>query len=272
MRLQERRTRFAPFQGLSIVIPMWNEEENIRPTVEAALEECQGLLADGAVRDYEIIIVDDASSDATGRIADALAREHAAVRALHHPRNRKLGGCLKTGFAAARGEVVLYTDADLPCDFAEMRRGLRLLRLYDADVMSAYRNGRTAEGALRAVYSFVYNWLIRVLFGLRVRDVNFAFKLFRRRVLSHMRLGSEGSFIGAEFLIRANRLGFRIVQHGVDYVPRMRGVSTLAHPRVILRMLRELVWLFGELRRVQPLPPVRAGLAEEAPARQAQSS
>lgn len=245
------------FESLSIVMPMWNEQDNIRRSVGAAMEECDVLIADRIIGAYDIVVVDDASTDDTGAIADELAARHANVQVIHHPINRKLGGSLKTGFSAARGEVVLYTDADLPCDFAELRAGLRLLRLYEADIVSAYRGSRTAEGMHRTIYSFCYNWLVRLLFGLRVRDVNFAFKLFRRRLLDHVHLKSEGSFIGAELLVRAQRLGYRIVQHVVDYVPRLRGVSTLARPGVIVRLVLELLGLRGELRRLKPLavPP-----------------
>jgi glycosyltransferase involved in cell wall biosynthesis len=94
-------------------------------------------------------------------------------------RNRKLGGAMKTGFAAATGDVILYTDADLPFDMAELPRAVRLMREYDVDIVSAYRFDRTGEGSLRSVYTFAYNLLIKTLFGVRARDINFAFKLCR---------------------------------------------------------------------------------------------
>jgi glycosyltransferase involved in cell wall biosynthesis len=176
------------------------------------------------------------------------------VRVVHHQQNQKLGGALKSGIAAARADLILYTDADLPCDIAELRKALRFLRLYQADVVSAFRMCRTGEGALRAIYSFGYNWLVRALFGLRVRDVNFAFKLFRRRVVERVALRSQGSFIDAELLAKAQRRGCRIVQFGVDYVPRLRGVSTLSRPSVILRILLEMASLWPEIRRLKPPP------------------
>jgi glycosyltransferase involved in cell wall biosynthesis len=173
---------------------------------------------------------------------------------VHHPQNRKLGGCLKTGFAESRGELILYTDADLPFDMDEARKAVRLLRIYEADIVSAYRFDRTGEGARRAVYSYVYNHLIRTLLGLRVRDVNFACKLLRRRVLDHIELHSEGSFIDVELLARAQRLGFQIVQFGVDYFPRTRGISTLSSNSVILQIVREMLSLNRALRSLTPLP------------------
>jgi hypothetical protein len=103
------------------------------------------------------------------------------------------------------------------------------------------------------VYSTLYNVLVRVVFGVKVRDVNFAGKLVRRRVFDHVQLKSEGSFIDAELIVRASKLGYRVVQIGVDYFPRTRGDSTLAAPRVILTILRELFELRGELRALHPV-------------------
>ncbi len=119
--------------------------------------------------------------------------------------------------------------------------------------MAAYRHDRTGEGTRRAIYSFFYNWLIRLSFGCHLRDVNFSFKLCRRRIFDHIELKSEGSFIDVELLARAQRLGFHIVQFGVDYFPRTRGVSTLSSPSVIVKLLREMFALRRELRAIQPV-------------------
>jgi glycosyltransferase involved in cell wall biosynthesis len=243
-----------PDARLSFVFPMWNEEAMIRRTVAAACEAGERLVGDGKVAGFEIVLVDDASTDGTGKIADELAHDDPRLEVVHHPENRTLGGALKSGFATATGDVVLYTDADLPCELVEVDKALRLLRLYDADIVSAYRFDRTAEGLQRAVYSFVYNHLVRWALGVRVRDVNFAFKLIRARVLDHVELVSEGSFIDAELVAKANRRGFRLVQFGVDYIARTRGVSTLSSPGVIVRMLRELRALRPEIARLDRLP------------------
>ena len=188
----------VPFAKLSIFYPMWNEEEYIERALHAGRRACDGLLRCGEIVDYELIVVDDASTDATGEIADRIAAVDPCVRVVHHERNRKLGGAMKTGFAAATGDLILYTDADLPFDMAELPRAVRLLRDYDADIVSAYRFDRTGEGYLRSVYTFVYNLLIRTLFDVKARDINFAFKLCRARIFDHVELTSEGSFIDAE--------------------------------------------------------------------------
>ena len=244
----------VPFESLTIFYPMWNEEASIERAVAAGIEAGQDLVDIGELGRFDVLVVDDASTDATGAIADRLAAEDPRVSVVHHQRNRKLGGALRTGFAAATGELVLYTDADLPFDMAELAKAVRLLRIYEADIVSAYRFDRTGEGPRRLVYSYVYNHLIQLLLGLRLRDVNFAFKLVRRSVFDHVELRSEGSFIDVELLARAQRLGYRTVQFGVDYFPRTRGISTLSSNAVIVHILRELVGLRGELADLQPLP------------------
>lgn len=243
----------ANFAKLSIFFPMWNEQDYIRRTIGFATEICEVLVADGEIGDYELVIVDDASTDDTGAIADALAAEDPHVHVVHHETNRKLGGSIKTGLAACTGDIVLYTDADLPFDMAELSRAFRILRNYEADIISAYRLDRTGEGLRRTVYSFVYNGLVTAGFGVRFRDINFAFKLIRRRVLDHVQVKSEGSFIDAEFMIRASRMGFQVVQIGVDYFPRTRGVSTLSSAGVIRTILGEMRDLRHELKSVRPL-------------------
>jgi glycosyltransferase involved in cell wall biosynthesis len=222
---------------------MYNEEAYARRAVAAARAALET-----AIPDWEIVIVDDASTDGTAAVADALAREDPRVRVIHNPRNRRLGGALRAGYAAATKDLVFYTDADLPVDLEELPRAVRLLDYQQADVVAGYRFDRTSEGLVRALYTFCYNHLIRTLFGLRVRDVNFAFKLFRRCVLEKFTLTSEGSFIDAEFLLRARKAGCVIIQIGLDYFPRTRGTSTLGSVPVILAILRDMAARWRELR------------------------
>jgi glycosyltransferase involved in cell wall biosynthesis len=242
------------FKKLSIFFPMWNEQDYLARALGAASEACDALLAMGEIGDYELIIVDDASTDATGRLADEAAERDPRVVAVHHPKNRKLGGSIKTGFATATGDLVLYADADLPFDMDELIKACRVMRHYEADIVSAYRFDRTGEGYVRVVYSAIYNSLVRWLFGVRLRDINFAFKLTRRQVFDKVTLASEGSFIDAELIVRAMRHGYKVVQFGVDYFPRTRGVSTLSSPAVIVKLLREMFTLRRELRAIQPTP------------------
>lgn len=241
------------FERFSVFFPMWNEEEYLQRALNAAIELGDELIAAETIGDYEMIIVNDASTDATARLANEAAASNARVKVVHHPTNRKLGGSIKSGFGAATGDVVLYTDADLPFDMHDVHKAIRLLRYYDADVVSAYRFDRTGEGYVRTVYSFFYNLMVRVLFGVRMRDINFAFKLCRTRIFDHVELKSEGSFIDAELVVKAQKYGYSVIQFGVDYFPRTRGISTLSSPGVIFKILGEARQLRREIRKITPV-------------------
>jgi glycosyltransferase involved in cell wall biosynthesis len=229
--------------SISLVIPMFNEEESIAHAIARSTDALEAF-ASG----HEIIVVDDASTDRSPEIVRDLAARDQRIRMLRHERNRKLGGTLRTGFEAGRMELVLYMDADLPFDPHDIGRALRAMDLSRADMIAAYRNDRTSEGIRRAIYSYVYNALIGMLFGWPHRDVNFSFKLMRRQILEAVELRAEGSLISAELLVKARNLGFVIQQIGLDYFPRTRGRSTLSSPGVVLTILRELAALSDDMR------------------------
>ena len=233
--------------SVSLVIPMYNEELNIERAVAASRESLE--LYAGA---WEIIIVDDASTDSSPRIVERLAAADARIVSLRHPKNRKLGGTLRTGFSAATKELVFYMDADIPFDPDVLGRAIRAMELTGADMIAAYRHDRTMEGFKRGVYTLVYNGLIGILFGWPHRDINFSFKLMKRRVLETIELKSEGSLIDAELVVKAKNHGFTIQQIGIDYFPRTRGQSHLGSFGVVLKILRELVRLYPEMRRRSP--------------------
>jgi glycosyltransferase involved in cell wall biosynthesis len=241
--------------SVSLVIPMFNEEENIEHAIACAIEALEDCSDD-----WEVIIVNDASTDDSGGIVERLARAEPRIRLLQHQVNRKLGATLRTGYAAVGKSLAVYMDADLPFDPHVIGRAIQALRVTRADMIAGYRLDRTTEGFRRTVYSYLYNSLIGVLFGWPHRDINFSFKLMRREVLQAVELRSEGSLIDAELIVKAKNLGFVIQQLGLDYFPRSRGLSTLSSPGVIVKILRELIRLFPEMRhpRRREIPPVAA--------------
>jgi glycosyltransferase involved in cell wall biosynthesis len=241
---------------LSVVMPAYNEEAGIARAVEAALVAGDEVCRPSGVDGLEVVVVDDGSTDGTASIVSALAARDDRIRLVRLGRNRGLGGALRAGLAASTGDIVLYTDADLPFDLAEIGKALRLMRLYDADVVAAYRHDRTGEGFRRALYSHAYSVFVKVVLGLHLRDVNFAAKWCRREVVETIELHSEGSFVDAELLAKAVRHGFKVVQFGVDYFPRSRGVSTLSSFRVIRTILAEMRSITPEIRAIGSRGPL----------------
>ncbi len=218
--------------SLSIVYPMYNEKDNIETAVAEALRVGYKIAAE-----IEVVVVDDASTDGSGGIIDRLADQHPEVVALHHARNRKLGGALRTGFDAATKEWILYMDSDLPIHMDDALNAVPLTE--NADIVIGWRKSR-AESRRREVISKIYNRMIRTFFNLHVVDVNFAFKLFKRSFYERIILTSEGSFIDAELLLEMQREGARFAELGLNYYPRVAGVSTLASNNVILVILVEM--------------------------------
>lgn len=221
--------------GLSVFFPCHNEEGNVERVVSNALEVLPGISDD-----YEIIVVDDGSTDATGAIADRLAAEHEAVSVIHHEQNRGYGGALQSGFRAATKEWVFYTDGDGQFNLKDLPGLLGLTAQYD--IVTCYRMDRQ-DPLGRKVSGWGWSKLVSLLFGLGLRDVDCAFKLYRREVFDNIEMHSEGALIDTEILARAKRRGYRMVQRGVHHYPRQAGVQSGASPRVVLRAVKELIRL-----------------------------
>jgi glycosyltransferase involved in cell wall biosynthesis len=224
-----------PRASLSVFFPCHNEEPNIRNLVTKTVSVLQGV-AD----DYEIIIVDDGSTDNTAAIADEMANSTANVRVIHHPVNLGYGAALQSGFRAAAKELVFYTDGDNQFDISELPPLLDLIAEYD--IVSCYRRKRT-EGLVRRLNAFCWGTLVNMVFGMKIRDVDCAFKLYKLRIFDNIQIKSTGALIDAEILARALRKGYTVTQLPVSHYPRTAGKSSGAKLSVILRAFRELLLL-----------------------------
>ena len=218
--------------SISVFFPCYNEEGNVGPTVTKAREVLDRLGAD-----YELIIVDDGSSDDTPRIADKIAAENPAVKVIHHPTNLGYGAALQSGIRAAGKNLLFYTDGDGQFDLAELPPLLPLIGQYD--MVIGYRMNRQ-DNLVRRFNGWAWTKLVQFAFSLSVRDVDCAFKLYKRAIFDDMRMESTGALISTEILARATRKGYTMTQRGVHHYPRTAGRQTGASPRVILRAFREL--------------------------------
>jgi len=227
-------------KSISLIFPMYNEIKCLPRAVNKAISVLEALTSD-----YEIIIVDDASDDGSGQLADNLSSADNKIKVVHHNQNRKLGGALKTGFSYATKDIIIYTDIDLPFDLFRLKEILPLI--FESDIVIGSRIGKR-ESLLRMFYSWAYNNLINIIFRLRIKDVNFALKIFKREVLNDIQLKSEGSFINAEFLVKAKKLELSIKEVNVEYYLRTYGVSRLSTPSVIGKILYEMIKFYPEIR------------------------
>lgn len=219
--------------ALSYFFPAHNEAANLRGLVEEALETLPTL-----AETFEIIIVNDGSRDETSAIADELAVAHPEVRAVHHPTNLGYGAALRSGFAAARHDHLAFTDGDRQFKVVDLGRLIDRLAAGDADAVVGYRI-RRADPLVRTVYAKLYRLANLIFFGLKVRDVDCACKLFTRASLEGVNVESGGAFFSAELLIKLRARGRHLAEVGVPHYPRTAGSPTGAKPQVVFRAIRD---------------------------------
>jgi len=231
--------------SISAVLPAFNEDENI----ETAASSMAEALASLPLADWEVIIVDDGSVDSTGEIADRLARGNSRIRALHHDQNLGYAAALKTGFANSRHKLFFFTDSDNQFDVREISRLMPLIR--DADIVCGFRIYRF-DPLTRLVLSWGFNLLVRIIFRIRVRDIDCAFKLFRREVFDRVEIKSKKFFVNAEVLAKARYYGFTMCEVGVRHYPRPAGRSTVrpSHvPSTLVELARIWIEIHSKSRR-----------------------
>ena len=226
--------------SVSIVLPCFDEA----PNVVAAVAEAQRA-AERFARHHEVVVVDDGSSDATRTIAEEIAARDERVRVVAHERNLGYGAAVRSGIAASRCDWVLLTDGDLQFDLAEL--GLFVAPAAEHDLVAGFRIDR-ADPAPRRLAADAWNRLVRLSFGVGVRDVDCAFKLMRGPAVRALPLESEGAMVSTELLVRASMAGWRLAEVGVHHRSRRAGAATGGDPRVILRAFRERHALQRRLR------------------------
>jgi glycosyltransferase involved in cell wall biosynthesis len=219
-------------EGLSIVLPCLNEEANVASAIDQAVAAGRRFS-----RRHEVIVVDDGSTDRTAIIAAKHAARERGVRLVMHPANRGYGAALRSGIEMARMPWVMLTDADLQFDLGQLEEFLPFTSSHD--VIAGYRIARQDPFGRRA-NAAAWNWLMRHLFGLPLRDVDCAFKLVRRSLLEDLELVTNGAMISTELIVKGLQHGARLKEVGVQHQPRPAGEQSGANPRVIWLAFREL--------------------------------
>lgn len=227
---------------LSLFFPAYNEEANLKNTVEKAIPILKKV-----AEKYEFLIINDGSKDKTGEIAENLAKKYPFIRVIHHNQNLGYGAALKSGFYNSKYDWIVFTDSDGQFDFSEVTK---LIEKSDsADMIVGYRINR-ADSFLRKLFGFGWTFLARLLLGIKVRDVDCAFKLTKKKVIDVIpKLEStRGGMISPELLGKVTKAGFKIIEVGVHHYPRKEGKQTGANLKVIFKSFIDLEKLWWRLR------------------------
>jgi len=224
--------------------PAYKDEGNLEKVVKSSSE-----ILDEISQDYLITIVEDGSPDKTGEIADSLAKKYSKVRVLHHIKNLGYGMALKTGFTNTERQnydLIVYTDGDGQFDISELKNMLPLMN--STDVIIGYRAKRV-EGWRRELQSWIYNFFARKISGLKFRDFNCSFKIFKKEVLEHIDIEFPSVFIDAELVIKAKLAGYDIIEIPVNHYPRATGVASGSKLSIILDTIKSMFVFWRKYKR-----------------------
>ncbi len=230
--------------SISIILPALNEEGNI----EAAIQDIQ-LYFHSREEKYEIIVINDGSTDSTGDIAERMAKENGFVRVVHHPTNKGYGSALKEGFENSKYKYVFFTDSDRQFDIKGLDILLPLIKTDAVEIIIGYRIKRK-DPFLRRFLSWGYNSLVGYLFDLNVKDIDCAFKIFRKDIFSKIEIESKNFFVNTEVLAKAMYFGFNVLEVGVPHFPRTAGKTTVTLKHIPLTLI-ELYRIFKSIKRLK---------------------
>lgn len=234
---------------LSIIMPVYNEQDNLPEVMEILRQKLSKW-----VESYEILIVDDGSTDRTVQIAQKLSGSDGRIRLLQHMENRGPGSGIITGLTHATGRLVTFIPADLAISMDQFPKYLEAAK--DAELVIGIRSDRSDYAFFRKVNSYVYIWLIKLLFQMKQRQFNYV-HLYRRSIFDQIDVWSDGVFITAEIMIRGRDRGFKLKEVEIDYVPRTRGKASCGKPSIILKTFKDLLlfwilWILGQHTRLKP--------------------
>lgn len=233
-------------EGISLFFPAYNEEANVGGTIE----KCVAMLEPLGCQ-YEVIIVDDGSKDRTADIVREYAAKNPSVILERHEKNRGYGGALQTGFGRCSKGLIFFSDCDLQFDLSELQLLIDKMQSDPTlDAVIGYRIKR-ADPFNRKLNAFGWKMWARLLFGLKVKDIDCAFKLFKRSVIENIQIESTGALINVEILAKIRKMGCKLTELGVHHYPRTAGTQTGAKLHVILRAFYESFKLYDRIKNAK---------------------
>lgn len=228
---------------LSVFFPCYNEENNIEATVDKAVK-----VLEKTAKKWEIIIINDGSKDKTGEVALRIQKKYSNIKIVTHSPNRGYGAAFKSGLYNAKYQWIAFTDSDGQFDFSEIKNFIATQKNTNADLVIGYYLGRKVSQAV-IISSKIWELIVFILFGLKVKDIDCGFKFISKKVVETIpKLEAErGAFISSEFLIKAKKAGFKIVEIGVHHYPRTEGQATGRQLKVILKSFSDLLKLWFKI-------------------------
>lgn len=224
---------------LSVILPTYNEEDNIELAIKEIADFLSGLLV------FEIVAVNDGSKDKTGEILEEIAKERKNLSIITHSKNLGYGAALRSGFAKANGDLIFFTDSDGQFDIGDLKTFLEKIK--DYDFIIGCREKRK-DPLPRILYAKIYAKLARFLFGVRTRDINCAFKIFKKEALQSLPLFSSGALINLEILALAQKRGYKFLELPVNHLPRKAGKQTGGSFKVVAKALINIFYLWRRLK------------------------
>ena len=212
--------------GISFVLPMFNEKDNIKKTVDAL-----NSIAKEITNDHEIIIVDDASTDNSVEIVKALSEDDSALKLYCLEKNTKFGGAFAKGFKQASKDVIMYMDSDMPVAIEDIKQSFPLIE--KADIVTGFSKVKKGDTIKRKIVSAGYNFLVQTLFGLNVKDINSGYKIVRKSLIDDIEFVSRSPFVDVELFLHAKRKNGTVEQYPLIFRSREGGQSYIARFPVI---------------------------------------
>ena len=227
---------------ISFVLPMFNESDNIERTI-CVLK----ALADKIANDYEIVIVDDASTDESASIVENISREDSAVKLFKMDKNTKFGGAFAKGFKNAKKDVILYVDSDMPVGEEDIKGSLPLIE--DADIVTGYSKVKKGDTLKRKVISGVYNFIVERLFSLNVKDINSGYKIVKRSLIQDLDFLSNSPFVDVELFLHARKKNAVVKQYPLIFNERTEGKSYISSIPMIWATFTDMIRLKAHSRK-----------------------
>lgn len=231
-------------EAISVFLPAYNEESNLRKVVL----NTRTVLERVAER-WELIIVNDGSTDSTEQVALELVKSDPRIRLISHKINRGYGASLTSGFYNSKFSWVAFIDSDGQFDFSEITNFIQKQKETGADLVIGYYKNRMVSLS-KKITSKIWEFLVFAMFGLKVKDIDCGFKFVSRKVFDRIPTleSKRGAFISSELLIKAKKAGFIITEIPVTHYPRTKGEGTGRNLNVIIKSFTDLFRLWKKLK------------------------